>query len=329
MNIALIIPHTHSITGNLVTARRLAQGLRARGHEVFINGAEEELPKAVDIDVVHSFNAVKTVAALSSLRNSKELPWVVTLTGTDYTVNSCELGPILNEVDRIIVFHKDAMETVSELCPQEVRKVSVIPQGVTVQAEKDSFPIRQKLSAKEETIVFFVAAGLRPIKNISITLKAFKELEKRISNLALWLAGPVLHKNEADKIFTLSKELQSFNYLGALDHNELLEIYGAVDIFINTSRAEGMPAAILEAMAARVAVIATDVPGNRNVVTQELTGLLIADDDVDALARAMENLATDKSGRLRLGAAAKKYVEDMHDPNEEIDNLEAIYQELI
>ena len=43
MNISLIIPHRKSVTGNLVTARRLAQGLKTRGHRVFLNGAEEEL----------------------------------------------------------------------------------------------------------------------------------------------------------------------------------------------------------------------------------------------------------------------------------------------
>ena len=263
---------------------------------------------------------------MSTLRRDRRLPWVVTLTGTDYTLEGNSLGPILSQADRIIVFHEEARSTVESLCPEYLKKLVVIAQGVSILAGRKRELIRQKMETGRDKLVFFVAAGLRPIKNITVVLLAFKELESRYDNLSLWLAGPVLDKEEANKIFELSRQLENFNYLGALEHSELLELYGAADVYINSSRAEGMAGAVLEAMAAEVSVIATDVPGNRNVIDNEKTGLLVMDNDVASLVCAMERLVNNEALRQRLGMAGKRLVEENHDPSEEIDRIEETLQ---
>jgi colanic acid/amylovoran biosynthesis glycosyltransferase len=69
---------------------------------------------------------------------------------------------------------------------------------------------------------------------------------------------------------------------------------------------DGLPVAMLEAMGSGLTVIASDLPGLNEAVTHDVTGLLVAPDDPDALASALARLAGDPSLRTRLGAAARE-----------------------
>jgi glycosyltransferase involved in cell wall biosynthesis len=73
-----------------------------------------------------------------------------------------------------------------------------------------------------------------------------------------------------------------------------------------------MPNALLEAMAHALPVVATDVPGSRDVIDSERTGLLVRPDAPDALAAALARLIGDASLRARLGAAAREHVATHH-----------------
>lgn len=85
-------------------------------------------------------------------------------------------------------------------------------------------------------------------------------------------------------------------------------LLAAADGFVLPSLWEGLPMALLEAMAAGLPVIATSVSGTRQVVEDERTGLLVAPADSAELATAMQRLATDRGLRARLGAAARDHV---------------------
>jgi glycosyltransferase involved in cell wall biosynthesis len=74
------------------------------------------------------------------------------------------------------------------------------------------------------------------------------------------------------------------------------------------SRREGLPLSLMEAAASGRAMIASDVPGCREIVLHEQTGLLFPVDDAAALADAMARLAADQALRRRCAAAARKLV---------------------
>ncbi len=78
----------------------------------------------------------------------------------------------------------------------------------------------------------------------------------------------------------------------------------ALDVFVLPSRGEGLPLALLEAMATRAAVVATDVGGIHEAVVSGETGLLVPPDDADALAAGIRRLVEDGQLRERLGAGA-------------------------
>ena len=78
----------------------------------------------------------------------------------------------------------------------------------------------------------------------------------------------------------------------------------SLDVFVLPSRGEGLPLALLEAMATRAAVVATDVGGIHEAVVSGETGLLVPPDDADALAAGIRRLVEDGQLRERLGAGA-------------------------
>src|SRR5690606_7507341 len=82
----------------------------------------------------------------------------------------------------------------------------------------------------------------------------------------------------------------------------------AFDVFALPSRTEGVSIALLEACASGLAVMATDVGGNPEIIQHEATGLLVPPDDADATLKAFQRLLADAGLRDRLGRATREWV---------------------
>jgi len=92
------------------------------------------------------------------------------------------------------------------------------------------------------------------------------------------------------------------------ERNDVAELLAAADLFVLSSRSEGLPLSILEAMAAGLPVVASSVGGVPELVVDGETGLLVPPDDPHALAAAIERLLDDSALRRRLGAAGRTRV---------------------
>ncbi|QAZ66032.1 glycosyltransferase family 4 protein [Solidesulfovibrio carbinolicus] len=102
--------------------------------------------------------------------------------------------------------------------------------------------------------------------------------------------------------------LSRLRFAGWAGREAMPELLRRADLFVFPSRDEGMPNAVLEAMAAGLPVIATRISGNEEVVADGETGLLVPPDDPDALAGALAGLLADAALRRRLGAAGRERV---------------------
>jgi glycosyltransferase involved in cell wall biosynthesis len=89
---------------------------------------------------------------------------------------------------------------------------------------------------------------------------------------------------------------------------ELNSAYANANLFTYPSRHEGMPNALLEAMASGLPALATHIAGNEELVAHEQTGLLVPSEDIAALQRALRELIPDATRRQRMGAAAQAAV---------------------
>jgi glycosyltransferase involved in cell wall biosynthesis len=111
--------------------------------------------------------------------------------------------------------------------------------------------------------------------------------------------------------------------------NDLEAILSELDVVICCSRNEGTPVALIEAMAAGVPALSTDVGGMSDLIVHGETGWLVPPGDPLALARAIEVLLADPALRHRLAAAARPVALGRHDVKGLLHRMEALYQGLL
>jgi glycosyltransferase involved in cell wall biosynthesis len=146
-------------------------------------------------------------------------------------------------------------------------------------------------------------------KGIRTLVAAHRLLRARIPDARLLIAGTPDPANPAS---VTEAEARSWNeqagiaWLGQV--NDIAGLWARTHVAILPSRREGLPLSLLEAAACGRAMIASDVPGCREVVIHEETGLLFPADDAPALADAMARLAADPQLRARCAIAARRRV---------------------
>lgn len=117
-------------------------------------------------------------------------------------------------------------------------------------------------------------------------------------------------------------------YVGTIPYHALHRAYQSSDLFVLTSESEGMPCVLLEAMACGLPVVATDVAGNREVVSQGVNGYLVGVEDTESLAQALVALIRDPALRERMGRESRRLVQS-YDWRDIVRRYEAIFREVI
>jgi len=145
-----------------------------------------------------------------------------------------------------------------------------------------------------------------PVKRVDVLIRALAILAPRFPRLALVLVGGGDDEPRLKRLAAAGGLADRVIFTGPLDNPA--GTYRVFDLYAATSRKEGLPLALLEAMGARLAVVATDVPGHRDVVVHGETGLLVPPDDPPALADAIAALLADPARRRRMGEAGRRRV---------------------
>lgn len=142
-------------------------------------------------------------------------------------------------------------------------------------------------------------------KGLDLLLSALGALKQFAWQLDIVGDGP-----RVEKLKEQARDLgiaERVHFLGWKAKAELPSIYQRANLFVYPSRHEGMPNAVLEAMASGLPVLATRIAGNEELVTPE-TGMLVPAEKVDALRSALEQLLLDAESCQRMGAAGRKRV---------------------
>ena len=183
--------------------------------------------------------------------------------------------------------------------PQD--RIALIP-GSGVDTERLTF-----LPEPEGPATVAFAGRLLDDKGIRTLIAAHRLLRQRGATVKLLVAGT---PDLANPVSLTQKEMDGMArepgivWLGHVE--DISSLWARAHIAVLPSRREGLPKALLEAAACGRPMIATDVPGCREVVIQDKTGLLVPVDDPPALAAAIAALAEDAEARARYGKAARK-----------------------
>lgn len=157
---------------------------------------------------------------------------------------------------------------------------------------------KKKEKRQEDDIIKFVCvARLEPQKNHKMLLKAFAIVQSEMENTRLVLAGEGTLMNQLKLLSEQLKISERVDFLGNVEN--IPELMKASDIFVLASSYEGLPLTILEAMGARLPVIATRVGGVPDIVRDN--GVLIDPDQPHKFAEAMLKLAKHKKLREMMG----------------------------
>lgn len=208
-------------------------------------------------------------------------------------------------------------------------KVTVIPNGLPLDQIPSALDVsakRQALGIPEGCPVIGTITRLEPQKAIDEFLRAAARMSVRVPNLVILIAGDGPQRAELETLAAHLGLTGRVRFLGW--RTDAVELLGAIDVFCMSSRWEGCPMVLLEAMAMRCPVVATDIGGVREIVVHGETGLLVALDDPDALADAVLRLLAADAERTLMGQAGRRRVEQCFSSEGMLNAYARLYREL-
>jgi phosphatidylinositol alpha-mannosyltransferase len=212
---------------------------------------------------------------------------------TSYRLINRPLNWAARRMDHRVAVSADAKELALRYLPGDYE---VLWNGVEIERYRDAEPL------KGEGPTIFFCGRHEPRKGLSVLLTAMAALP---ADVRLWVAsdGP-----ETPMLRAAHGDDARISWLGRLTDAEKIARLAGADVFCAPSlHGESFGVVLIEAMAARTPVVASDIPGYRNVARAGVDALLVPPGDVDALASTLRSVLTDSAlaDRLRHDAAAR------------------------
>ena len=212
------------------------------------------------------------------------------------------------------------------------QKFRVIPLGfdlaplaaITDEARAEA---RRRLHVAPGALVVTTVGRLTAIKNHALLLEAARGIAAAQPRAIFLIAGDgELRPSLEARAQTLGLG-DRVRWLGW--RRDLTDVYGATDVFVLTSRNEGTPVALIEAMAAGVPGVSTTVGGVADVVTGESMGLLVPPDNAPAIAAAVTRLLSSEPARREMGRRAREAVIARYDAKRLVSDVDDLYRSLL
>jgi glycosyltransferase involved in cell wall biosynthesis len=237
----------------------------------------------------------------------------------------------LRSVDKVIVLTPTLANMVTELGARRERTV-VIPSWIEplsteLRVDAKGFRIAHGLVGKK--LVLF-AGRLLPAKGLSYLIEAAGQAQTKPTVVIIGGEAPG-YTGCRDSLVQQVKRLgleEQVLFLGRFAREDLEAAYEAADLFVLPSLGEGLPMAVLEAMAHGKCVLATDVPGNSDVVRDGVTGALVKARDSAELAHRIDVLLGNDDLRASLGAQARRDVEQNYSSSSVMKRILDVYREV-
>jgi len=187
--------------------------------------------------------------------------------------------------------------------------------------------VRQALGLCEVEVMILMVGILRTVKGHDTALQAFQILSSKFPDAALVLAGdgPLLPAMEQlAHTLGIAKRVRFLGF-----RNDIPDLMGAADVLLLTSRSEGVPQTVTQALGLGLPVVATSVGGVSELVQSEQSGLLIPPGDPDAAADAVRRIIGDPGMAERFRAAGRVRVRQNFSLQAMLDKTERVCLELL
>ncbi len=299
-------------------------------------------------DIVHCFTMKPNVYGPLAARLARKPPAISTVTGLGYVYTARGLRVLIIRLlvtaligvtarlsSAVVFFNPDDLAALKRLKAVPADRARLLPSGSGVDtaffhpdcltATKRA-AVRREIGVTDDDVVVLMVARMLWTKGVEEFVWASKTLGTRSVSV---LVGPADSGNSAS---IPASQLQGWSadgtvrYLGERD--DVRDLMAASDIVVLPSYREGIPRVLLEAAALGKPAVTTDVPGCREVVDHEQTGLLTNPRDAAALAEAINRLVTAPELRVSLGQAARAKAEAHYDERQVVTQYLNLYTEL-
>jgi len=205
--------------------------------------------------------------------------------------------PCLQSASQVVLYHRGLEPRARQLG----LRYQVIHNGVDLEQVQRAIPASD--IPREKLVVTYVGR-LESVKGYDVLLQAAKQLTAQRYDLQFFLVGNTVGKEAVVRQY----QSDAIRFLG--HRNDIPAILKATDVFVLPSFSEGLPNALMEAMTAGCACIASNVGGVPVLIDHRQTGLLVKPGDPTALADQIRTLAADPALRQQLGEAARMKIRE-------------------
>ena len=333
-------------------------GMCARGYQQILACRSSSVigreAKARGIRVVHLPFAGKfdlaSIVGLKRLIDQEGVNLVSTHSGIDSWVGSIAARwsgalivrtrhlnlPLKRNIFNFVHYLPHAVVTCGEVMRQNLvdrgfppSDVLSIPTGIDFDSFRSHLSradARNKLQLPESCFAIAMVGIIRGVKRHEVALRAFALFRDAHPQARLLLVGDGPMSKDMRQ---LAEELglgQSVSFLGHRD--DVADLLAAADCFLLSSRSEGVPQAITQALGCGLPVVATAVGGVPELIIDGRTGLLVEPESPQLMAEALARVADDAALASRLGQAGKAHVEEHYSLQAMLNKTEALYARL-
>ncbi|WP_287365648.1 glycosyltransferase family 4 protein [Thauera sp.] len=300
------------------------------------------LVRAERVDLVHGFT-IKCAVYGSLAARSAGRARVNAVAGMGYVFTSDDvrarvLRPLVRTLmraalggrrSRLILQNPDDVALFDEAGLVRPEKVRLIP-GSGVDCRRFAPPDDERVRNAGAPLRVLLPARLLWDKGVAEFVEASRLLRAEGRAVEFLLAGDPDPGNPAAVPEQKVRDWVADGMLTWLGHvDDMPALFASVDVVALPSYREGLPKGLIEAAACGLALVTTDVPGCREVVTHEVDGLLVPPKDAVALAQAIARLDADPSLRRQLARAARSRALAEFDERHVIARTVAVYEELL
>jgi glycosyltransferase involved in cell wall biosynthesis len=302
--------------------------------------AVTEIIRQLSIDILHTHLTHSTLVGVLATRESNGPPVCATAHNITLQNRRGRLSPrawlmyygiraTFSRVDRIIAVSEKVAQAVQRYAGIPSDRITTIVNGIDpdrFQSPQSRSELRQKLNFPMDRPVLVSVGRLTRQKGYPHLLAGLALVPPEERPLTVVVGDGPDRQNLELKTRTL-KLANDVRFLG--NRQDIAALLAAADIFVLASLWEGLPLALLEAMASRLPSVVTAVGENPNVIEDGKSGILIPSADEPALAEAVRRLLREPLQRKKMGQAARERFDRHYGLPRFIDAHESLYEEML
>jgi glycosyltransferase involved in cell wall biosynthesis len=296
------------------------------------------LIRSIKPDVLHA-HYVTNYGFFGALCDYK--PFVLTALGSDILSVQTE-SPLIRFIKKLITTYvakkadavtvdaRSLMKRIIEFgAPPE--KVQLISHGVSLKEfnpNKKSSLFKKALKIPSASQVVISTRNLEKVYNVETVIKAIPTVVKANPNVRFLVIGEGTQKRYLQNLAANLNVKKYVTFVGKIPNEDVAKFLANSDIYLSTSLSDSTSVSLLEAMAAQLPVVVTDIEGNREWIKNGENGFIVPKTRPEFLAEKITLLLDDEETAEKFGVRNRKIVEEKANYNKEMAKVEKIYEQI-